>query len=368
MLTFYKKYWRTAFDIGLIILTVYLTMLLFSYLYSIATPIFMALVIYAIIEPLALFLTRLGIKKSIAAAISALLFIVIIISVFAGASVIIASQISDLTIKLPYYQTMLTDQFGTYIENFKEQYSSLPPEVLNETQTAIDSITAWLTGLAKTTLNSLGQYLTSFSTFIFNFVIAIVLAYFLSIEINNWKKITKEKTPKTFKKVYYFLKDNVFSGIMAYLWAQVKLITITFVVIYLALLILKINNSLAIASLSALFDVLPLLGVATIFIPWIIYLFVVGNTSLAIWLTVLYVFVALTRQILEPKITGNTLGVSAFTMLSFMIISLSLFGVAGFIIAPILMILLKSLYDQGYFHKWIRTPNDEFDATGNDKG
>ena len=40
MLSFYRKYWRTAFDIALIILTVWLIMYLFSYLYRIATPIF----------------------------------------------------------------------------------------------------------------------------------------------------------------------------------------------------------------------------------------------------------------------------------------------------------------------------------------
>jgi len=54
--------------------------------------------------------------------------------------------------------------------------------------------------------------------------------------------------------------------------------------------------------------------------------------------------------------------VSAFTMLAFMMISLSLFGVAGLILAPILMILLKALYDQGYFHRWVRFPKDEFNV------
>jgi predicted PurR-regulated permease PerM len=66
--------------------------------------------------------------------------------------------------------------------------------------------------------------------------------------------------------------------------------------------------------------------------------------------------------VLEPKITGNTLGVSAFTMLSFMIVSLSLFGVAGLILSPVLIILLKALMDQGYLRRWIRLPKEEFEA------
>jgi len=150
----------------------------------------------------------------------------------------------------------------------------------------------------------------------------------------------------------------VLKGLVTYLKAQLKLVALTFAIIYVALLILRVDNAFSVAVLAAVFDLLPLLGVATVFVPWIIYLFVVGNTTLAIWLIVLLGFVILVRQILEPKITGESLGVSAFTMLSFMVVSTSLFGVAGLILSPVLIILIKALYDQGYLQKWIRKPED----------
>lgn len=96
-------------------------------------------------------------------------------------------------------------------------------------------------------------------------------------------------------------------------------------------------------------------------IPWIIYLFIVGNTSLAIGLIVLLAVVMVVRQLLEPKITGNSIGVSsAFLMLSFVILSSSLFGIAGLILSPILLILLKELLQQGYLQQWIYLPQEEF--------
>ena len=73
--------------------------------------------------------------------------------------------------------------------------------------------------------------------------------------------------------------------------------------------------------------------------------------------------VILVRQIMEPKITGESLGVSAFTTLAFMIV-LSLFGFAGVILSPVLIILIKALYTQGYLQRWIRKPEDEY-AEGN---
>ncbi|NOU97998.1 sporulation integral membrane protein YtvI [Paenibacillus sp. LMG 31456] len=359
MIAFYRKYWKTAFDIALIILTVYLFMLLFSYLYRIATPIFLAFVIYLIIEPLARFLHRRGLAKSIASAISTFIFVLVILGAMTGIGVIFTSQIMNLQDKLPEYSAILQNQLISKTALFQNRIEALPDDVLQKVAEYTTQITQKATAIAVSFLTGTFTLLTSFSTFVVNFVIAIILAYFLSIEIETWNRIAKDKTPKTFKSAYTFLKDNVLKGIIGYIKAQAKLISLTFTVIFIALVLLGVNNSFSIALLSAIFDVLPLLGVSTLFIPWIIYLFVVGQTALAVWLTILLGVVILVRQIMEPKITGDSLGVSAFTMLSFMIISLSLFGVSGLILSPILIITIKALYEQGYLQRWIRWPEGE---------
>lgn len=364
MLTFYKKYWRTAFDIGLIVLTVYLFMLAFSYLYKIATPVFLSFLIFMIIEPLARRFNKWGIKKSIASALSILVFSFIIIAAFVAAGFVITNEVTALIEKLPVYQEILKEQVAQYSSELENRVMSLPPEVtalLDKSNELIDYLTKRGTVLATSFLSWLVGFLTSFSTFIINFAIGIVLAYFLSIEIGDWKKVASDKTPRTFKLAFQFLRENVFKGIAGYIKAQLKLVTITFIIILAALLILRVENAFSISAIAAIFDLLPLLGVSTIFIPWIIYLFIVGKTSLAISLTVLLLAIILARQILEPKITGDSLGVSAFTTMVFMIVSLSLFGIAGLIISPILVILIKALYDQGYLQRWIRHPQDEFD-------
>jgi len=121
-----------------------------------------------------------------------------------------------------------------------------------------------------------------------------------------------------------------------------------------------VPNAFSISVLAAIFDVLPLLGMPVIFIPWAIYAFVMGKTGFVIFLLSLLGVSMLFRQIIEPKIAGDSLGVSAFIMLSIMVISLSYFGVAGIIASPIITIILKSLYEQGYLTKWIHLPQDEF--------
>ncbi|MEB3102169.1 sporulation integral membrane protein YtvI [Ferviditalea candida] len=361
MISFYKKYWRTVFDIGLIVLTVYLIMLAFSHLWKIAAPIFLAVVIFYIIEPLAKFLHRGKIKKSFASAVSILVFVLIALALVTTAGVIFVAQISNLIAKIPVYSEILKNQIILLTDMLQEKINTLPPDITTKVEEYTGKATEQSAVFITWLLSNLLTFLTSFSTFIINFSIGVILAYFLSVEIETWNRIAKTKTPKTFKTAFYFLKENVLKGLVSYIKAQLKLITITFIIVLAGLLVLNVTNSFSIALLSGLFDLLPLLGVSTLFIPWIIYLFIVGQTKLGISLSVLLGVILATRQFLEPKITGDSLGVSAFTMLSFMIISLSLFGVAGLILSPILIILIKSLYEQGYLQQWIRVPEEEYD-------
>ncbi|MFD1773316.1 AI-2E family transporter [Paenibacillus rhizophilus] len=361
MLPLYKKYWRTFFDIGLLVLTVYLVMFAFSKLYQMAAPVFLSFFVFMLIEPLARFLNRKGLPKSFASAISVLLFLILILGTLFGAGLLIASQAMQFQGNLQHYTYVVQQHFMELTTWLQQKIANLPPNMTEKLngyfKTATDLLSDWLLVF----INYLIRLLGSFSSFMANFGVAIILAFFLSMEIKDWRQIAHDKMPKTFKTAYHFLQGNVFKAIGSYLKAQLILISITFVIVLVGLFILQTGNEITMALVCAVFDVLPLLGVSTILIPWIVYLFIVGSTPLAIGLLVLLAVVLLVRQLLEPKITGNSIGVSsAFLMLSFVILSTSAFGVAGLILSPILLILLKELLQQGYLQKWISLPQEEF--------
>lgn len=361
MLPLYKKYWRTFFDIGLVVLTVYLVMLGFSKLYQLAAPVFLSFFVFLLIEPLARFLNRKGLGKPFASAISVLLFLIILLGVLFGAGLLIATKALQFSDSLPEYTKMLQMHFKETTTYLQHQIDALPPDLTTKINgyftDATNILSKWMVSFFKYMVGVLG----SFSSFMGNFGVAIILAFFLSMEIKDWRKIAHDKMPKTFKTAFAFVQGNVFKAIGSYLKAQLILISITFVIVLAGLFILRTGNEITMALVCAVFDVLPLLGVSTILIPWIIYLFIVGNTSLAIGLLVLLAVVLIVRQLLEPKITGNSIGVSsAFLMLSFVIFSMSAFGVAGLILSPILLILIKELIQQGYLQRWIYLPQEEF--------
>ncbi|KHL96327.1 permease [Paenibacillus sp. IHB B 3415] len=361
MLPLYKKYWRTFFDIGLVILTLYLVMLGFSKLYQLAAPVFLSFFVFLLIEPLARFLNRKGMAKPFASAISVVLFLVILLGALFAAGLLITTQVIQFQDNLPRYTYIVQQHFTEATTYLQQKIDALPPDLTDKLNgyftDATNVLSTWMVTFFKYMIGVLG----SFSSFMANFGIAIILAFFLSMEIKDWRRIAHDKLPKTFKTAYAFLQGNVFKAIGSYLKAQLILISITFVIVLAGLLILQTGNVLTLALICALFDLLPLLGVPAILIPWIIYLFIVGNTSLAIGLIILLAVVMVIRQLLEPKITGNSIGVSsAFLMLSFVILSSSVFGIAGLILSPILLILLKELIQQGYLQRWIYLPQEEF--------
>ncbi|KWX80870.1 permease [Paenibacillus riograndensis] len=361
MLPLYKKYWRTIFDIGLVVLTVYLVMLAFSTVYRLAAPVFLSFFVFLMIEPLARFLNRRGMAKPFASAVSVILFLVVLLGVLFGAGLLITMQALKFQDDLPRYTYIVQQQFAETTNYLQHKVEALPPDLTDKIngyfKQATNVLSGWLVIFLKYMIGVLG----SFSSFMANFGIAIILAFFLSMEIKDWRKIAHDKMPKTFKTAYAFLQGNVFKAIGSYLKAQLILISITFVIVLAGLFILRSGNEITMALVCAIFDVLPLLGVSTILIPWIVYLFIIGNTTLAIGLIVLLAVVLIVRQLLEPKITGNSIGVSsAFLMLSFVILSSSIFGFAGLILSPILLILLKELLQQGYLQRWIFLPKEEF--------
>src|SRR5699024_5390579 len=140
-------------------------------------------------------------------------------------------------------------------------------------------------------------------------------------------------------------------ALTGFMKAQFILIFITMLIIFAGLSLLKVDHAVTIALLAALVDLFPYIGTGIIFIPWAVYLFITGNYSLTIGLTLLYMFIIIVRQFLEPKILSSNIGLHPLAVLIVLFISMQLWGVSGIIIAPILVVVGIVLFQTEIFHK-----------------
>lgn len=134
------------------------------------------------------------------------------------------------------------------------------------------------------------------------------------------------------------------------------IIGITFLEMVIGLSVLKLcrlytgGYIFAIALVTAVVDIMPVLGTGTILIPWAVISFCTGTFGLGVGLLVLYAIIGIIRQIVEPKLVSAQLGLPPYLTLAAMYIGTQLFGFLGLFLLPLLLTLLKVLNDEGILH------------------
>ena len=143
--------------------------------------------------------------------------------------------------------------------------------------------------------------------------------------------------------------------------AYALIMLVTFIEMSVGLTVLRLigvfqsNYIIMIAVVTAIIDIVPVLGTGTILIPWAVYSFITGSFGLGIGLVVIYAAITVIRQVIEPKLVAGQLGLSPIVTIAALYFGLKIFGVLGMLITPILVIMLKLLNDEGIIHLW-RSP------------
>jgi sporulation integral membrane protein YtvI len=133
----------------------------------------------------------------------------------------------------------------------------------------------------------------------------------------------------------------------SYLRACLLLGLTTFLLTFIGLAVLRIPYAFLLAILLAVVDLLPLLGTGIILIPWAALCLLLGQVKLGIGLLILYGVSTLIRQILEPKLIGDGLGLHPLVSLGAMYAGLRLFGVWGMILSPLVTAAVVSIWRGG---------------------
>lgn len=152
-------------------------------------------------------------------------------------------------------------------------------------------------------------------------------------------------------KVYILRNNDKFrkvindtkKGIEGYFKAQLILMIMTFIIFSIGLLVIDAPFPLLIGFVIAIVDILPVLGSGIIMIPWSIISLLGGNSDFAISLAIVYVVATLIRQILEPKITGDKIGIRPLYTFLATIAGTLIFGPIGIIVGPIIAVIIKSI-------------------------
>lgn len=173
-------------------------------------------------------------------------------------------------------------------------------------------------------------------------VIILVVAILLVKDLDRYRERFRASA---FAPILLPVTDRLRYSAVAYLRTQGIIMLITAVLCTLGLALIKNPYALLLGLAIALLDALPVLGSGMILLPWSIVLFFQKNyMSGAILLTV-FVLCVILREFLEPKLLGKGIGIRPLYTLISMYLGIRIFGVAGFILGPIGLVIIKSLYE-----------------------
>lgn len=233
--------------------------------------------------------------------------------------------------------------------NFYQENPNYQETINKSINSTADQIAAFGTYAINLFFNSILSFLTSLPNIATLTIIVLLAAFFISKDWYKHMVSLSGMFPSNLLGRVKIIGSDLQKALFGYVRAQFIMISITAVFVIVGLLVLNVKYAITIGLLIGLVDLLPYLGVGAAMIPWIVYTFTLGDTSLGIGLTVLYAIILVVRQIIEPKVLSTSIGLDPLPTLIAMFVGLKLFGVFGLIIGPVTLVILSALHRAGVF-------------------
>nr|WP_245552992.1 sporulation integral membrane protein YtvI [Brevibacillus massiliensis] len=347
--------WVVLLIVAGIVILRYATPLLFPFIIS--------LLIALLMNRPVTYLTR---NAKIPRWLSVCLVLLLGVAVLGGLlTLIITKTVGELGVlisKMPTFISELTSQIQNIISNdfivglqnrlqffFTQLDQNYQEAVSDKINAAVSSVSLAGQNLVLQVLGGLYNLLMSLPNLATILVISLLGAFFISKDFYRWKDRFRRLLPGGINSRLDAILLDLRNALVGFVRAQLTIISLTAAIVIIGLLILRVPYAITIGLLTGLVDLLPYLGTGTVFIPWIIYLFFKGQYGLVIGLAILYAVVVIFRQIVEPKVLADSVGLDPLLTLIALFVGLKLFGFLGLIIGPVSLVVFNALIRANVF-------------------
>ena len=310
--------------------------LVFKYLLPAVLPFVIAWSIAHLVRgPADCIAKRLRINKRIVRSFFAVLTILLLISAVVSIAVILASESAEILKGLGTDGTLsqIISFFASSVESFAERLgieSDLSSRIFNALYGVLENA---LSAVVRT-VSAVAGAIPDVLLFI---IVTLISAVYFAVQLEDINEKIKNILPPSVTALALKIRGRSLSAVLKYARSYLLIMLITFGVMLVGFLFIGIGHySFALAALAAVVDILPVLGVGLILLPWAIFMLTVGeNASLGIGLIVLWGVATVIRQVIEPKIVGRELGIHPLLTLVLMYAGYSVFGFVGLVLLPV---------------------------------
>lgn len=346
-MNYYKKVSKRLFVFIFTLIALYIAFKL-SIFYI---PFLIAFIISLIIEPLIRKVMKI---TNLTRKVSAIITLVIVFSIIIGLLIWgITSLITEATSILDNLNNNMNNIVGRVsdlIASLNFDNIKIPEQIKTIVQNGVNDFVGAGTNIAQKSLTGIIDTIKYIPKIMIYIGISIVATYFVCADKMYILDQMEHHLPRNWVNKFGYKLRKVISSLGAYLKAEGTLILISFVIVLIGLIIFEIigmnvQYPIIMALLIGFVDALPILGSGTIMIPWAVISAFNGDIRLAIALIVLYVVIIVIRQLIEPRIVSNHIGIHPIFTLIAMYTGFKIIGVIGMFIGPIILIILKNIFE-----------------------
>ena len=355
-----KKYLKLILNLVIPVLEILVVCLLGPRLLRFFMPFVIGWIIAMIANPLVKFLEkRLRLVRRHSSVLIVIAVLAAIIGLGYSAIYWLVIQVIDLGKHLPELYQQAVGEANEITVRFAHIFELLPDNVQNSWQEFTGNVGTALSLLvqkaASPTVEVAGSVAMKIPNVLVNVIMTILSSYFFIAEqekiINSWKRYI----PDSGRRYWEHLKEEIKRLIGGYFLAQFKIMFVIGLILAVGFLVLGVRYAVLIGILVAILDFLPLFGTGTVLIPWAIVKLLTGEYALAAGFAMLYVLTQVVRQIVQPKIVGDTMGLPPLMTLVFLYLGFKFHGISGMILAVPIGILVLNLYKFGAFDRMIES-------------
>ena len=349
-----RPYWKVIVSLTFSLLATILFVVLGLKLMRFFMPFVLGWIIAWIANPMVCWLEKNGkIVKKFGSAI----IIILVLGAVVGLLYLVISKIIQEVILFigdapALYSTLeleivqLGEKFSGLISLFPEQVRSGFGAIVSGFEETIGNFVGTL---SEPTMEAAGNIAKSVPSVFIGFIVMIVSAYFFVADRENVISWVKKVAPESVESRMKMVIDTMRIAVGGYFKAQFQIMAVLTSILLVGFWILGINYAILLAIAIAFLDFLPFFGTAVTLLPWAAYCVIDGQYKVAIGLVILYVITQLTRQVIQPKLVGDRVGLKPLPTLFFLYIGYKIGSVLGLIFAVPVGMIIINMYEAGAF-------------------
>lgn len=349
-----KTYCKAIVNILLAIVGIILLLTVVPRLLSFFMPFVVAWIIALLASPIVLFLeNKLKIKRKAGTVCVIVAVIALIILLGYGIFAFLAEQIEGLLRDLPEIWENIQIQLEEISQNLSQLFSSLPEDMQENWTAFFDNVEIYLGDFigslgspSVTWLGNMAKQLPSAFVAIF---MGLLASFFFTAERTSMKNFVQDYMPEGMQKYWNMIKESLSNAVGGYFKAQLKIEFWIYLIIVAGLFILRIRYAPLLGVFIAFLDLLPVFGTGTVIWPWIVFELFNGEYKMAIGLFIIWGISQIVRQMIQPKIMGDSMGLHTIPTLFLLYIGYKAAGIFGMIVAVPIGIIVMNMYQAGVF-------------------